>query len=762
VAERPRVLLLGLGWFPPDPGGLNRFVRELVTALGAEGVPVDGVVLGPADDPPPTFSVPALQSDGLATRVWRFARAASAAGAHADVVDAHFALYSFAPVVLGALRARPLVVHFHGPWAQEGAALGEARAKAILKRRAERALYRRAHTLVVLSGAFRQLLVEQYGVSPWAVHVIPPGVDLDRFTPGDRAAARRALGIPSDVPLALTVRRLVPRMGVHVLLEAWARAGGRALLAIAGEGPERAALERRAAALDIFDRVRFIGRLDDEELVRWYRAADLAVVPSTALEGFGLVLLESLACGTPVLGSDAGGLPEALAGLDPSLVVRSGDTDALADRLRGAFDRTAPLPSPERCRQYAEGFTWERTARRTRDLYERAAAGRDSERGIRVAFVTHCARLSGAELMLARLLPALEGVEPHVLLGEGGPLVPRLLRAGISVEVLPLPSSVLDVRRGRVARGRLPVSAAVGTASYVVRLARRLRQLRPDVVHAYSMKAAVYGSVAARLARIPLVVHLHGRLEEEYLPPDAVALLQALLRRLPHTIVANSHSTLATLGQVPGERAVVVYPPILVDGLRARQPASTEEFCVGMVGRIAPWKGQDVFIRAFAAAFPDGKAQARIIGSALFGEDEFERELRQLVRDLGLDARVEFAGFRDDVGEELSHLDALVHASVIQEPFGQVVAEGMAAGLPVVAATPGGPDEIVENGVSGLLYPSGDVGALADRLRRIARDPVLRARLGEAGRRAAERFQPNVVGPALVDVYRRVLAERSR
>jgi glycosyltransferase involved in cell wall biosynthesis len=625
----------------------------------------------------------------------------------------------------------------------------------------ERALYGRAHSLVVLSGAFRQLLVEQYGVSPWDVRVIPPGVDLDRFTPGDRAAARRALGISAEVPLALTVRRLVPRMGVHVLLEAWARAGGQALLAIAGDGPERAALERRTVALDITNRVRFVGRLADEELVSWYRAADVAVVPSTALEGFGLVLLESLACGTPVLASDAGGLPEALAGLDPSLVVRSGDAAALADRLRGAFDGTARLPSRERCRQYAEGFTWERTARRTRDLYERAA-GRDSEPGIRVAFVTHCARLSGAELMLARLLPALEGVEPHVLLGEGGPLVPRLLREGISVEVLPLPSSVLDVRRGRVARGRLPVSAAAGTASYVVRLARRLRQLRPDVVHAYSMKAAVYGSVAARLARIPLVVHLHGRLEEEYLPPDAVAFLQALLRRLPHTIVANSRSTLSTLGHVPGERAVVVYPPILVDGLRARQPGSPEEFCVGMVGRIAPWKGQDVFIRAFAAAFPDGKAQARIIGSALFGEDDFERELRQLVRDLGLDGRVEFAGFRDDVAAELSRLDALVHASVIQEPFGQVVAEGMAAGLPVVAATPGGPDEIVEDGVSGLLYPSGDVGALADRLRRIAGDPALRERLGQSGRRAAERFQPNVVGPALVDVYRRVLAERSR
>jgi len=86
----------------------------------------------------------------------------------------------------------------------------------------------------------------------------------------------------------------------------------------------------------------------------------------------------------------------------------------------------------------------------------------------------------------------------------------------------------------------------------------------------------------------------------------------------------------------------------------------------------------------------------------------------------------------------------------------------MAAGLPVVAATPGGPDEIVEDGVSGLLYPSGDVGALADRLRRIARDPALRARLGEAGRRSAERFQPTVVGPALVDVYRHVLAKRSR
>ena len=120
-------LVLGMGWFPDEPGGLNRYVRELLRALERSEFAPTAIVLGPASDPTPGVIVPATRDDPLPVRVARYARAASRAGRSANLVDAHFALYAVLPV-LGPLRRVPLVVHFHGPWADESAAGGEARA----------------------------------------------------------------------------------------------------------------------------------------------------------------------------------------------------------------------------------------------------------------------------------------------------------------------------------------------------------------------------------------------------------------------------------------------------------------------------------------------------------------------------------------------------------------------------------------------------------------------------------------------------------
>jgi glycosyltransferase involved in cell wall biosynthesis len=183
------------------------------------------------------------------------------------------------------------------------------------------------------------------------------------------------------------------------------------------------------------------------------------------------------------------------------------------------------------------------------------------------------------------------------------------------------------------------------------------------------------------------------------------------------------------------------------------------EFRAGMIGRIAPWKGQHVFVRAFARAFPDGPERAAIVGAPLFGADEdaYLDDLRALAERLGLNGRLELTGFRENVADELARLDVLVHASTEPEPFGQVVVEGMAAGLPVVAAAAGGPAEVIEDGVDGLLYPPGDARALAKTLRRLADDVPLRRRLGEAGRRKAAAYRPDAVAPRMLDLYREVL-----
>ncbi len=366
-------LLLGLGWFPEQIGGLNRYFRGLFDALATAGDAPRAVVVGPGAGAPAAVTVVGRHGDRLPARLRRYTEAARNASGGVDVVDAHFALYALLPVVLGSLRRLPLVVHFHGPWSAESRATGGRRLSVAAKHRVERLVYRKAAAIVVLSQAFGRVLVEHYGIEPWRVHVVPPGVDLERFQPGDRREAREQLGLPVDGWIVLAARRLVPRMGLSVLLESWARAEiAEGLLLLAGEGSERRELEALAERLGVKGSVRFLGPVDEAELPLYYRSADVSAVPSLELEGFGLAALESLACGTPVIATAVGGLMEALSRLEADLLVPPGDAGALAARLRTARDSSKPLPAPARCREHAERYSWRKAAARNRDVYAAA------------------------------------------------------------------------------------------------------------------------------------------------------------------------------------------------------------------------------------------------------------------------------------------------------------------------------------------------------------------------------------------------------
>ncbi len=762
-----RLLMLGKGWFPDELGGLDRFYRGLFDALRARGAEVGGVVVGPAENAPRGLRAVARHDDPLPRRLWAFARAASAGAADADVVDAHFALYAALPLLLGPLRRLPLVVHFHGPWADEAVSAGRTGALGhALRTGVERAVYRRADRLVVLSHAFKQVLVERYGVSPWAVQVVPPGVDTAAFTAGDRAAARRRFDVPEDAFVLVCVRRLVPRMGIQVALDALAALARdpsvpQPVLLVAGDGPMRAELEARAAALGLAGRVRFLGRVGDEDVVELYRAADLNLVPSIAFEGFGLIVLEAAACGTASLVSDAGGLPELAATVDPRLVVPAGEPEQLAARLHEIASGEWAPPPADAMRRVATQRSWDANAAATLDVARDAVARRRDGR-IRVVYVDHVARLSGAELALLRLLPSLERVDAHVVLGEDGPLVGRLRAAGVSVEVLPLAARARDLRKADVGP-RIGPRALLSSVVYAFRLARRLRRLRPDLVHTNSMKAGVYGSVAGRLAGVPVVWHVRDRISTDYLSRGGVALVRLLVTTLPQALVANSSSTSRTIA---GRRRRVVIHSVVGEVVEAPEasPAArgSDVLRVGIVGRLAPWKGQDLFLRAFADAFSGDRTRAVVVGSAMFGEEDYARRVVALAEELGIADRVEWRGFREDVWAEFARLDVLVHASLSPEPFGQVVAEGMAAGLPVITTTEGGPSEFVEHERCGLQVPPRDAGALAGAMRRLAADPQLRARLGSAAAAKAREFAPQRIAEAMTGVYEGVIARRTR
>lgn len=743
----PRILLLGKGWFPAEIGGLDRFFRELFEHLpGARAV-----VVGPAPGSPSSVSAVAAHDAPLTERVRGLAEVTQRLAPDVDVVDAHFALYGFWPVVVGALRRKPLVVHFQGPWAAENVATGDAsRWRHGARRLLEASVYRRADAVITLTGAFRQVVVERYRVSPWKVRVERPGVDLDRFALGDRASARHAIGLDAETFVVVCVRRLVERMGVEILLDAWESAPVAAdlprRLLIAGDGPLRPGLSARIAGSPVLAQsVELLGRVEEDRLCDLYRAADLNVVPTLAFEGFGLVVLEAAACGTASLVTDAGGLPEAVVGAPGSRVVAAGLATALATALAEYV-----APPREELRRWAEASAWPVVAERHLRLY-RDAYRPPADRPLRVVVLDHVAQLSGGEIALLRLLPHLEDADVHVVLAQDGPLVGRLHRVGVSVQVLALGEASRGLPKDAVGLRGIPTRAIWDSVTHVARLTRLLRRQRPDVVHANSLKSGLYGGLAARAAGIPLVWHLHDRLDAEYLPRAAVRLVRAAIRRLATEVIANSASTASTLA---AGTTVTVVPSALPEALpAAREPRETERVVFGMVGRLTPWKGQHVFLEAFARAFPGGEHEAVLIGAALFGEEQYARDLEALVARLGITDRVCFRGFQEDVWAELAAIDVLVHASVSPEPFGQVVQEGMAMGLPVIAADAGGPAEFMRHDVTGLLVGRDDPQALVAPMQRLAGDLALRRRLGQAARESCARFAPRLVAESVRGVY---------
>ncbi|MFO8100174.1 MAG: glycosyltransferase family 4 protein [Salinibacter sp.] len=370
-----------MGWLPEQPGnGLDRMYHNLIDALPGAGVEVHGLVAGsPAVAHTTDGRVRAFAPDtaSLVSRLSAVRRAARAALAeqNVDLVAAHFALYA-API-LDLLDDRPLVVHFHGPWALESGAEGDSGLRTRAKKMLERLVYRRATRCIVLSDAFREVLTREYQVPADRIDLVPGGVDVDRFDTGrSRSAARHRLGWPRDRPIVLSVRRLTHRMGLESLIDAIGAirtAHPDVLLHIAGQGPLRDDLQRRVDAAGLASHVRLLGFVPDADLPLAYRAADVSIVPTVALEGFGLITIESLAAGTPVLVTPVGGLPEAVSGLASSLVLDGHEPSALAAGLHSALARPDRLPSAAACQDYARRhFSWSAVARRTRTVYEAA------------------------------------------------------------------------------------------------------------------------------------------------------------------------------------------------------------------------------------------------------------------------------------------------------------------------------------------------------------------------------------------------------
>ncbi len=196
---------------------------------------------------------------------------------------------------------------------------------------------------------------------------------------------------------------------------------------------------------------------------------------------------------------------------------------------------------------------------------------------------------------------------------------------------------------------------------------------------------------------------------------------------------------------IPDGIDLTVYHPS-VRGERIRRELDIDPTAplVGFVGRLDPWKGADVFVRA-AAEISRQRSDVRylVCGGELPGYESYAERVKGLAWDLGLEGRIHFTGWvyrLDDIPEVMAAIDVLVHTSVRPEPFGLVLVEAMAAAKPVVASNAGGVQEVVEANVTGLLAEPGDWCGVADALGALLADPVRAQAMGRAGRERAERL----------------------
>ncbi len=228
----------------------------------------------------------------------------------------------------------------------------------------ERKCLEKSRIITVLSRFSKEQLESIHRGEVCKARIVPAGVDTERFRPvPDRAAARRELGLPEDGLIVLTVRRLIARMGLEHLIDAMKTVADReprAYLLIGGKGYLYELLAERIARTGVAGRVKLLGYIEDSLLPKYYAASDLFVLPTLSLEGFGMVTLESLACGTPVLGSRVGATPEILGRLDRSLILERTDPDYLAQAVLGSLARGEDAEFRARCRAFAtENYSWE-------------------------------------------------------------------------------------------------------------------------------------------------------------------------------------------------------------------------------------------------------------------------------------------------------------------------------------------------------------------------------------------------------------------
>jgi glycosyltransferase involved in cell wall biosynthesis len=394
-----KILMLADVFFPDAIGGAGRVVYHLALELSRKGHDIH--IMTRNDDGkwpshqelPPNLSVhrffsPSRESLGLfLNETWNSYLLAKKLSHEIkfDLVCTHQSVVAVGPLLSRNFRQIPLIHYFHSPWheeflvkKQEDRAKSGKKNKAIafLMRKIEKRILFKAVRVIVLSEYMRNKALEAHGYPKDRMVKIPGGVDLDRYClpTGGKATAKDAAKLPTNKTVFLAVRNLVPRMGLETLIESFSQSRvlrEKGLLLIGGKGFLEERLNSQIKSANLQGSVRLLGHIPEEDLPQLYRASDFFVLPTRELEGFGLVILEAMASGTPVLGTPVGGIPEVIGLFDKRLIFDGTGWQDMRNKLEKVIERPDSYKfDPQDCRTFVvEGFSWKKMA----DAFEQEA-----------------------------------------------------------------------------------------------------------------------------------------------------------------------------------------------------------------------------------------------------------------------------------------------------------------------------------------------------------------------------------------------------
>ncbi|KQZ90130.1 D-inositol-3-phosphate glycosyltransferase [Phycicoccus sp. Root563] len=390
-----------------DAGGLNVYVVEVARELAKRDVEVEIFTRTTTAELAPTVELEpgvlvrhvtagpyeGLGKNDLPGQLCAFAAGVMRTGAHApedhySLVHSHYWLSGQVGWLAADRWQVPLVHTMHTMARVKNRHLADGDAPEPSGREiGELQVVEAADRLIANTAGERAELIDLYAADPDKVVVVPPGVDLSVFSPGDQRASRALVGVAPDAKVLLFVGRIQPLKAPEVLVKAAAELIGRhpewrgqLVVAVLG-GPSGSGLEHPESlqeltvALGLTAQVRFVPPVSRPELAHWYRAADLVAVPSHS-ESFGLVAVEAQACGTPVVAADVGGLPTAVG--DAGVLVAGHDIPTWADALEGLLmDPTLREALSHKAVEHAALFGWDRTADRLYEVYIEAMRARE-------------------------------------------------------------------------------------------------------------------------------------------------------------------------------------------------------------------------------------------------------------------------------------------------------------------------------------------------------------------------------------------------